>query len=73
MNRQRFLDHIPRNKKKANPDLVNWVIKTEEIIYFRHNTIHDMKGLSKRSISKEWGGDIVADTEKMLEKYFGVL
>ncbi|HCX78374.1 MAG TPA: hypothetical protein DG577_03070 [Firmicutes bacterium] len=62
--------HILRNKKKANPDLVNWAIKANEIINLRHDTIHDMKGLSKRSISKEWGGDILADTEEMLEKYF---
>lgn len=66
--------HILRNKKSSSQDLVNWLTKTEEIIQLRHQSIiaHDMKGLSKRSISKYWGGDILADTGEMLEKYLKI-
>lgn len=62
--------NILRNKEGANPDLVNWMNKDKEIIALRNGTIHYMKGLSKRSIEKKWGGDILADTRRMLERYF---
>lgn len=70
--RRCLYQHILRNRTKANPVFVQWISAAENMVSLRHGTIHDMKGLSKRRIEKEWGGDILADTRKMLENYFKV-
>jgi hypothetical protein len=65
-------EYIKRPDANANPVLVKWCAKTDDLVKARHGITHGMLGLSRRRIEKLWKGDILSDTRKMLEQYFGM-
>lgn len=70
--RKCLYDHIVRNRAKARPELLLWLKKANALIELRHKITHNMQGLSRREMRKQWDGDVLRDTREMLESYFGI-